>query len=158
MWNKTDESKEGVIDQYEIHRSVWNSSIRKLLLFIYKSGVYWWENKNNQWKNIMNLIQTTHPNRIAFHTSKQGTSSAEAEARVSVFENSVTEPKPKSNLFRCKNINLATFNVWTFNTINHEHLPRHLSENLRQWHNKRVEMFLSLHALKSRNSVEKTQP
>ena len=27
-----------------------NSSVRRLLLLIYKSGVYWWENKNSQWK------------------------------------------------------------------------------------------------------------
>ena len=68
----------------------------------------------------MTLIQIIYPNGI---TSMQVNKLCFAEdwALAPVFKKPATEPKP--NLFRCKNINIATFNIRTLNTINH--LPEH---------------------------------
>ena len=92
-----------------------NSSIRELLLLIYKGGSID-ENKNSHQKITMTHTQTTCPNCITLHVDKKGVRPAEVGALASVFEKSVTEFKQK--LLKCKHtIQIATFNVRTLNRI-----------------------------------------
>ena len=97
------------------HQSGSNSSKRKLLLLIYKSGIYWWEKR--QQKITLTQIQTKCPSRISF----QGTHFGEVVALAPVLQKPTTEPKPKPkpDLLRGQELfNITTFNVRTLNTIN----------------------------------------
>ena len=65
----------------------------------------------------MTHTQTTCKNRIALRTDKKGASPPEVGALASVFEKSATELK-QQKLLKCKQtIQIATFNVRTFNRI-----------------------------------------
>ena len=65
----------------------------------------------------MTNTQTTYINRIALRAGKKGVRPAEVGALVSVFEKSSTELK-QQKLLKCKQaIQIATFNVRTFNRI-----------------------------------------
>ena len=65
----------------------------------------------------MTHTQTTYINRIALRASKKGVRPAEVGALTSVFEKSAPELK-QQKLLKCKQtIQIATFNVRTFNRI-----------------------------------------
>ena len=75
------------------------------------------ENKNCHRKITMTHTQTTYKNRIVLRMGKKGARPAEVGALVSVFQKSATELK-QQKLLKCKlTIQIATFNVRTFNRI-----------------------------------------
>ena len=75
------------------------------------------ENKNSHRKITMTHTQTTYINHITLHAGKKGARPAEVGALASVFEKSATELK-QQKLLKCKQtIQIATFNVRTFNRI-----------------------------------------
>ena len=100
-------------------RSGSNGSVWKLLLLIYKSGIYWWGKKSYR-KISMTLTQTICPNRLALRTNKQAAGSAKVGTLASVFEKLATKhkPKPKQKLLWCKStVHIVTLNVWTLKRI-----------------------------------------
>ena len=68
----------------------------------------------------MTLVQILWANHITLRASNQEASSAEVGALTQVFEKPAAELKPEPKLLlTCKNIvHMATFNVWTLNTVN----------------------------------------
>ena len=75
------------------------------------------EKKNSHRKITMTHTQTTYTNRIALRAGKKGARPAEVGALASVLEKSATELK-QQKLLKCKQtIQIAIFNVRTFNRI-----------------------------------------
>ena len=96
-----------------------NGSVRKVLILIYKSGVYWWD-KNTAFERLPWLIQTMYPNCITLGVEKQGVHSVDVATLAPLFEKSATELKLKQKLLRCKNtVQIATLNIRTLNRIGH---------------------------------------
>ena len=96
-----------------------NSSVRKLLLLIYKSGVHWWD-KIQPLKDCHDSYSNHIPNHIALCMGKQREHSAAVGALAPVFEKLAIELKhiPKQKLLRCKStIHIATLNIRTLNRI-----------------------------------------
>ena len=60
-----------------------NSSVRKLILLIYKGGVNWWDKNTTIERLPWLLTQATRPNCITLHASKQGACSAEVVWKIS---------------------------------------------------------------------------
>ena len=117
MWKKADEPNSRSVVHFtwssveESHRL--NSTVWKLLLLIYKGGVYWWS-KNSHRKITMTQIQTKCPNSITFYAGQYKAYSAKIGALAQVLKKSVTEP-PKNLLWGENTAQL--FDVGTMNII-----------------------------------------
>ena len=90
-----------------------NSSVKNLLLLIYKGGVYWWD-KNRQRKITMTLIQTSCPSCIALAREKKGSVLMRLEVlpQCSNYIELKLKLNPESHWWK-NTFHITTSKVWT---------------------------------------------